>query len=103
MFRRVFLSLAMLGFVSGCIEVPELEEAVSNEAEKAEAPKLLPIGPATAPTSEPRLDGSEAEVLSRRAEALKAEASRAGSPGNAADLDEKARLLSQRAEDLRNR
>ena len=103
MFRMIALSTATITMVSGCIEVPELEAAVTDEAEKAEAPQLLPIGIATATTTEPRLDGSEAEVLSGRAQSLQARAQGVGVPASDEDLDAKSRLLNQRADDLRNR
>ena len=103
MFRLILTLPLTLAFVTGCIEVPELEASVSDEAENADAPSLLPIGTAIATTTDPRLDGSEAEVLSRRAEALKAEAQGTGRPSNAQDLDEQARKLNLRADDLRNR
>ena len=103
MFRIITLSTAIIALVSGCIEVPELEAAVTDEAENTEAPHLLPIELATATTSEPRLDGSEAEILSSRAQELQARAQGVGSSPNGEDLDEKSRLLNQRADDLRNR
>lgn len=102
--NRLAISLPLtLVLLTGCIDVPELDAAVSDEAENAEIPNLLPIGTAIATTADPRLDGSEAEVLSRRAEALKAQAQTATRPTSDQDLDEKARKLSQRADDLRNR
>jgi hypothetical protein len=101
---RLATSLPLtLVLLSGCIDVPELDAAVSGDAENAEVPNLLPIETAVATTVDPRLDGSEAEVLSRRAEALKAEAQATLNPTRDQDLDEKARKLSQRADDLRNR
>lgn len=92
-----------LVLLAGCIEVPELDAAVSDEAENAEVPNLIPIEMAIATTVNPRLDGSEAEVLSRRAEALQAEAQATTIPADVQILDEKARKLSERADDLRNR
>jgi len=102
--NRLAISLPLtLVLLAGCIDVPELDAAVSDEAENAEVPNLLPIETAIATTVDPRLDGSEAEVLSRRAEALQAEAQSVGNPPDTQDIDEKARRLSERADDLRNR
>ena len=102
--NRLAISLPLtFALLAGCIDVPELDAAVSDEAEGAEVPNLLPIETAIATTVDPRLDGSEAEVLSRRAEALKAQAQMNAVPTGNQDLDEKARKLSERADDLRNR
>jgi hypothetical protein len=103
MSRPIILLSLSLALLSGCIEVPDLEAKVSDEAENAEAPNLLPIGIATATSVEPRLDGSEAEVLSRRAEDLRLETQKTQSDASFEELDEKARKLNQRAEDLRSR
>ena len=101
--HSLFKCIPLVALLSGCIEVPELEEAVSDEAENAEMPRLLPIGTAIAATRDPRLDGSEAEVLSRRAEELRSEAQSSVETTSDADLEEKARNLNLRAEELRNR
>ena len=102
--NRLAISLPLtFALLAGCIDVPELDAAVSDEAEGAEVPNLLPIETAIATTVDPRLDGSEAEVLSRRAEALKAQAQTKAVPTGNQDLNEKARKLSERADDLRNR
>ena len=101
--RLAFLFPLLLVLPAGCIDVPALDAAVSDEAESAEAPGLIPIETAIATAATPRLDGSEAEALSRRAEALKAEAQSSINPTNVPDLDEKARKLNERADDLRNR
>lgn len=71
------LTAALL--VTGCIAVPELDQAVPNWVDEAEYPKLIPIGPELLNAPAPREAATEieqdlttrAERLRRRAEALR--------------------------------
>lgn len=72
--RRVFLGVS-LGVLGGCIQVPELDQAVPDWVATADYPALVPLGPdilvATPPAEQAEEIGDD---LNARAERLKARA-----------------------------
>lgn len=75
------MGLATAAMLAACIQVPELDDAVSPAARSAPYPQLQPIKPGdigAATTNEPEEDVQDA--LNRRIEALQARADRLRGP-----------------------
>lgn len=75
---RIPVTLALTMAVAGCVAVPELDRAISDEARLAPYPDLIPVETIRAEVPEPRIADdtgpdlqARAEALQRRADALR--------------------------------
>lgn len=67
---RIPVTLALLMAVSGCVEVPELDRSITEEARLASYPELIPVETIRAEVPEARIAQETGPDLQARAEAL---------------------------------
>lgn len=89
--------------LAACIQVPALEQKITEDARSAEAVDLKPIEVAIAGAPDPRLDTESAEELRDRAEALARSADALAARTPTSDLDARRTGLESRGEVLRTR
>ncbi len=96
---RFVAVLTLLLAVAGCIEVPELDQTITEEAKRAPYPNLVPVEPIRAAVPKPQIGPGLAPSLDARADALK---NKADSLKNSPEVDLAARAdaLQRRADTL---
>lgn len=89
--------------LAACIQVPALEQKITEDARSAAAVDLKPIDVAVEGGPDPRLDAESAEELRDRAEALARSADALSARAPTTDLETRRTGLESRGEVLRTR